>query len=147
MGMNHPVLSYRKKVHGGKSDLRRAVMHFLEDSCRCCYISSSFSCLGLMSEGLLYILNDVPDNPASGMYPSCELGHLLHEYIGTVAEKRRYHLLSGRCRVSCWIDLTYQFMLESLDVLLSQEQSQAATFHLAAAPVQIGTWLSSTERV
>lgn len=71
-------------------------MHFLEDSCKCCYISSSSSCLGLMAEGLLYILKDVltiqpaayilglmaegllyilkdvPDNPASSIYPASE---------------------------------------------------------------------------
>lgn len=65
-------------------------MPFLEDSCRCCYVSSSFSCLGLMSEGLLYILKDVPDN---GMYPSSDGGHLLHGYIAT--EGQRHCLLLG----------------------------------------------------
>lgn len=76
-----------------------------------------------MSEGLLYILKDEPDNPASGMCPASEGGRLLHEYIGTVIKRERYCHLSGRCRVSCWIDPRYQFMLESLDVLLREEQS------------------------
>lgn len=95
-----------------------------------------------MSEGLL---KDVLDSPASGIYPAGEQDHLLHKHRRTVTERQRYRLLPEG--VSCWIDLRYQFMLESLDVLLREEQSQAATLHLAAAPVQIGTWLFSTEWV
>lgn len=99
--------------------------------------------LPLMSEGLL---KDALDTPASGTDPASKRGHRLHEYIGTVTERQRNCHLSGRCRVSCWIDLRYQFMLESLDVL-REERSQAATLHLVAAPVQVGTWLFSAEWV
>lgn len=73
-----------------------------------------------------------------------EWGHLLHEYIGTVTGRQRYHLLSAK---GSWIDLRHQSMLESLDVLLREQSSWAATFHLVAAPVQLRTWLFSIEWV
>lgn len=108
VGMNHPVFSYGKKTMSvEKVWPQSAGMNFLEDSCRWCYIRSSFSCFGLIAnpEGCTW--------QSSRWHTFCQWMWSSVTWVHRMSdqEARRHHLPRW-CRASCWVDQRYKFMLE-----------------------------------